>query len=100
MNIQIFKNEVINLNIIIFINKLPLLRIYERGLENETLAYGTATVAAALVLTNKSKATAKDHCDIKTMGGNLRVWFNKKNNSIKDVYLEGPATFVYKGEIE
>jgi diaminopimelate epimerase len=100
-NSALFKKEGINVNFIQTNGKLPILRTYERGVEDETLACGTGTVAAALVLANKGKATAKDHCDIKTMGGNLRVWFDKKANStFKNVYLEGPATFVYKGEVE
>lgn len=104
-NCSPFKKEGINVNFVqVSKNKTPLLRTYERGVEDETLSCGTGTVAAALVLASKGKATAKDHCDIKTMGGNLRVWFKKsgqsKKISFKDVYLEGPATFVYKGEIK
>jgi len=105
-----FKKEGINVNFVQF-SKTPVLRTYERGVEDETLSCGTGTVAAALVLAAKGKATAKDHCDIKTMGGNLRVWFTKNSGQksevrsqnkvrFKDVYLEGPATFVFKGEVE
>jgi len=113
-NSKPFVKEGINVNFVqVAKSKIPLLRTYERGVEDETLSCGTGTVATALVLASKDKSTAKDHCDIKTMGGDLRVWFTKvsgqksgarsqsKNNvSFKDVYLEGPATFVYKGEVE
>jgi diaminopimelate epimerase len=101
-NSKPFAKEGINVNFVqVSKNKTPLLRTYERGVEDETLSCGTGTVATALVLASKNKATAKDYCDIKTMGGDLRVWFTKQaNGSFKNVYLEGPATFVYKGEVE
>jgi diaminopimelate epimerase len=113
-NSKPFAKEGINVNFVqVSKNKTPLLRTYERGVEDETLSCGTGTVATALVLASKNKATAKDHCDIKTMGGDLRVWFTKvsgqksvvrdqsKNNTgFKDIYLEGPATFVYSGQVE
>lgn len=108
-----FKKEGINVNFIEVRGKIPLMRTYERGVEDETLSCGTGTVAAALVLASKGKATAKDYCDIKVMGGNLRVWFTKVSHkssvvsrqssrgiSFKNVYLEGPATFVFSGQLE
>lgn len=111
-NSKAFKKEGINVNFVqLNKGKAPVLRTYERGVEDETLSCGTGTVATALVLAAKGKATAKDHCDIKTMGGDLRVWFKQgsgqksvdsgqSKNSFTDVYLEGPATFVYSGEVE
>ncbi len=99
-NSKLFKKEGINVNFV-QLAETPILRTYERGVEDETLSCGTGTVAAALVLASKNESTAKDHCDIKVMGGNLKVWFKKQpNGSFKDVYLEGPATFVYSGQIE
>lgn len=104
-NSKAFKEEGINVNFVqLNKGKAPVLRTYERGVEDETLSCGTGTVATALVLAANGKATAKDHCDIKTMGGNLRVWFKQSSgqNNVKftNVYLEGPATFVYSGEVE
>jgi len=96
-----FKKEGINVNFVQLKGKsVPVLRTYERGVEDETLACGTGTVAAALVIADMNKATAKDHCDIQTMGGELKVWFKKDKKGYKDVWLEGPATLVYQGEIE
>jgi diaminopimelate epimerase len=96
-----FKKEGINVNFVEVRKKgIPLLRTYERGVENETLACGTGTVAAALVLAEKNKSTAKDHCDIQTMGGKLKVWFNKDKDGFKDVWLEGPVKMVYTGKIK
>jgi diaminopimelate epimerase len=97
-----FKKEGINVNFVqVAKGKTPLLRTYERGVEDETLSCGTGTGATSLVLASQNKATAKDHCNIRTMGGDLKVWFTKApKGGFKDVYLEGPATFVYKGKIK
>jgi len=100
-NKEPFKKEGINVNFVqLSPGKAPMLRTYERGVEDETLSCGTGTVAAALVLASKGQATAKDHCDIQTMGGMLRVWFTKQNQGFTNIWLEGPATFVFKGKVE
>ncbi|MGP8217312.1 MAG: diaminopimelate epimerase [Bacteroidia bacterium] len=99
-NSKAYKKEGINVNFVeVMENGIPLLRTYERGVENETLSCGTGTVAAALVLAHKGLATAKDHCDIETMGGELKVWFSEKNNNFSGVWLEGPVKLVFTGEI-
>jgi diaminopimelate epimerase len=68
--------------------------------EAETYSCGTGVTAAALVAAIKNIATAKDYCNIKTLGGDLKVKFIKHDdNSFTDVWLEGPAMFVFKGEI-
>ncbi len=97
-NREPFKKEGINVNFVeVLPGKTPMLRTYERGVEDETLSCGTGTVAAALVLATKGLSTAKDHCDIQTMGGMLKVWFIQQKESFKNIWLEGPATFVFKG---
>jgi diaminopimelate epimerase len=93
-----FKKEGINVNFVqVSPNKTSTLRTYERGVEDETLSCGTGTVATALVLASKGLATAKNHCDIQTMGGMLRVWFTAQNGGYKNIWLEGPATYVFRG---
>ncbi len=75
-------------------------RTYERGVEDETYSCGTGVTAAALVASLKNVSTGLDYCDVKTLGGNLKVMFKKHtDNSFTDIWLEGPATFVYKGEV-
>lgn len=99
-NSAFFKKEGINVNFVeMRKNAAPLLRTYERGVEDETLSCGTGTVATALVLAAKNKSTAKDHCDIQTIGGKLKVWFKQDKKGFKDVWLEGPVEMVYKGKI-
>jgi diaminopimelate epimerase len=95
-----FKNEGTNVNFIEKQYNHLFVRTYERGVENETCSCGTGVTAAALVAALKNVSTAENYCDIKTLGGNLKVTFNKhSNNSFTDVWLEGPATFVFKGGI-
>ena len=76
-------------------------RTYERGVENETLSCGTGVTASALAASLKGVSTSENYCDIKTLGGNLKVRFKKNaGNSFSDIWLDGPAAYVFKGEIE
>ena len=72
------------------------IRTYERGVENETLACGTGSVAAAIV--HHSQGNHQERYSIKARGGNLSVRFDHENGEYKNIWLEGPATFVFKGE--
>jgi diaminopimelate epimerase len=95
-----FKTEGTNVNFVEKQYNDLFVRTYERGVEAETFSCGTGVTAAAMVAALKSVSTAQDYCDIKTLGGNLKVKFNRHpDNSFTDVWLEGPATFVFKGEI-
>lgn len=97
-NREPFKKEGINVNFVeVLPGKTPLLRTYERGVEDETLSCGTGTVATALVLAKKGLSDNKYHCNIQTMGGMLKVWFIPQKDGFKNIWLEGPATFVFKG---
>jgi len=74
-------------------------RTYERGVEDETLSCGTGVTASALVFAHNENGF--NHINVKTPGGNLAVEFDKIGEaSFKNVWLSGPATFVFKGEIE
>jgi len=74
-------------------------RTYERGVENETLSCGTGVTAVAIA-SHKSKKTNQKVISLETLGGNLEVSFDVENNHYKNIVLKGPATFVFKGEIE
>ena len=72
-------------------------RTYERGVEDETLACGTGSVASALIFALKSGAHEK--IKVHTRGGEIiRVYFMLQRNRFSDVWLEGKVSMVFKGE--
>ncbi len=72
-------------------------RTYERGVENETLACGTGVTACALSYAHLNHLT-NDSLTIDAVGGRLKVSFKQKSNgSFTDIWLTGPAEFVFKG---
>jgi len=73
-------------------------RTYERGVEGETLACGTGSVASALVFASKVKGD-QNKVNVHTQGGEiLKVYFKRDRGEFSDVWLEGNAKLVYKGE--
>lgn len=70
------------------------MRVWERG-SGETLACGTgtcATVVAAVL-----NGLTKDAVDVELLGGSLHIEWDREANL---VYMTGPATVVYSGEID
>lgn len=70
------------------------MRVWERG-SGETLACGTgtcATVVAAVL-----NGLTKDAADVELLGGTLHIEWDRDENL---VYMTGPATVVFSGEIE
>ena len=73
-------------------------RTYERGVEDETLACGTGSVAAALV--SATRYRRQSPIDVLTRSGiRLSVHFTLQDGRFEDVYLEGDARVIYKGEL-
>jgi len=74
-------------------------RTYERGVEGETLACGTGVTACALSYAVLN-TIENDTINIDAVGGKLKVTFIKgQNDSFTNIWLEGPAEFVFKGEV-
>lgn len=77
-----------------------LIRTYERGVENETLACGTGITATALCYALKNNFADGQHTtNVATLYNSLQVGFLKKNDSFFDISLIGPATKVFEGDI-
>ena len=75
------------------------IRTYERGVEDETLACGTGSVAAALITSCQLSTLNCQQFNVHTKSKEiLKVYFDKINNGFKNVWLEGRAKIVYKGE--
>jgi diaminopimelate epimerase len=94
-----FQPDGINVNFVQIHDGKLTVRTYERGVEDETLSCGTGVTAAAIAAT--AKFEGEFSTDIETPGGNLQVTFTKNSATTAiDVMLIGPATFVFKGEVE
>ncbi|MEN8142464.1 MAG: diaminopimelate epimerase [Thermodesulfobacteriota bacterium] len=87
-------------------------RTYERGVEAETMACGTGAVASALIAALHGHVTSP--VKVRTSGGDLlTIHFSLLDTSVNqnseealrheqriaEVFLEGPAVFVYDGEL-
>ncbi|MEN8136464.1 MAG: diaminopimelate epimerase [Thermodesulfobacteriota bacterium] len=87
-------------------------RTYERGVEDETKACGTGAVASALVAALHGHVTSPVR--VRTTGGDiLTIHFSlvdigdsqeddpalRHEQRIADVFLEGPASFIYEGQL-
>ena len=73
-------------------------RTYERGVEGETLSCGTGVTAVAIAM-HFLKETTKTSVELQVQGGKLTVAFDYENGVYSNVWLIGPATFVFKGTI-
>ena len=95
-----FEKNGINVNFVEPIsNDTIYVRTYERGVENETLSCGTGVTASALIYAHNEKGF--NRVEVKTPGGHLSVEFEKTDNQhFDDIWLCGPADFVFKGEIK
>lgn len=95
-----YKKEGINVN---FVQNLEedeiFVRTYERGVEDETYSCGTGVTASALMSAHNYRGF--NQVKVNTKGGILSVEFNKTDdNQFENIWLCGPAAFVFKGDIE
>ena len=80
-------------------NDIFAVRTYERGVEDETLSCGTGVTAVAIAMHQTGKAKT-NQIDLNVEGGKLKVQFEENNGNYTNVFLIGPATFVFEGKID
>jgi diaminopimelate epimerase len=74
------------------------IRTYERGVEDETLACGTGSIAASLIACTRN--LVKSPTRVKTRSGEiLTISFEKSGETIEKVWMEGNTTIVYQGTL-
>lgn len=75
------------------------IRTYERGVEAETLACGTGSVAAALIAYTTKKISVPMEIIPKSKE-KLFVNFDVENSKVRNLSLTGPAKVIFVGEIK
>lgn len=102
-----------NVNFVEVLDKDAIkVRTYERGVEDETLACGTGSVASSLIFALKTHAARHNALSgvrqsfvedagkiyVHTKGGEvLKVYFERNKKGFRNVWLEGRARIVCKG---
>lgn len=74
-------------------------RTFEKGVEAETPACGTGSVAAAVAAVGRFLRSAS-RIAVRMPGGVLTVGIDRDDDRITGLYLEGPATAVYRGSFD
>ncbi len=87
----------VNVNFVQVVPDGLFVRTYERGVEDETLSCGTGVTASAIAA---GILYRKNRWAIHTRGGDFRVDFSDATETRTEVWLRGPATLSFVGEIE
>ncbi len=96
---ELFKPSGTNVNFAQILGRHRLrIRTYERGVEGETLACGTGSVAAALIA--GALGAVASPVDVITRGGEkLTVSFERTENGFGGIRLEGTAEVICEGNL-
>ena len=74
-------------------------RTYERGVEDETLACGTGSIASAVISATKHNWTGPVTVNVRS-GEKLEIAFDRNADSFNNVRLKGSAKVTFVGEYE
>ena len=88
-----------NVNFIFVKDEVIHIRTYERGVEAETLACGTGSVAAALISYSTKKLSVPVTI-IPKSNEKLFVNFDVENSKVRNLSLTGPAKVTFTGEMK
>jgi diaminopimelate epimerase len=92
-----FSQEGTNVNFVLQKENHLTVYTYERGVEDETLACGTGITASVLCAGYRT-GISKGTFSVSAKGGNLQVSFGHNNGIFTDIWLKGPARFVFEGD--
>lgn len=95
---ETYKAEGINVNFAQTDGNKIKMRTFERGVENETLACGTGATAVAISAHKKGLISNND-IPVSVVGGELSVRFKEENGEYSNVWLTGPAKYVFEGNV-
>ena len=98
-NLPEFLPDGTNVNFIDVKDDIVHIRTYERGVEAETLACGTGSVAAALISFVNKNLTVPIQIIPKSKE-KLLVNFEVENSKVRNLSLTGPAKIVFTGEMK
>lgn len=98
-NAEQFQPEGLNVNFIEIVDENIFIRTYERGVEDETLACGTGSVASSLIAFLNYKLKTPINLVVRS-GDQLKVKFDYKDNKFENVELIGPAKVIFEGVYE
>ena len=74
------------------------IRTYERGVEDETFACGTGSVAGVIILALNGRVSSPVRVNTSS-GFTLKIYFNLVGGEAQDLYLEGDARLICEGQI-
>ena len=101
---ETYQKEGINVNFASGDTGGLLVSTYERGVEAETLSCGTGVTACAIATYIKQSGVHAEKADvsipIRTKGGQLEVRFSASGGQFRNIWLCGPATYVFKGQFK
>ncbi|WP_207428357.1 diaminopimelate epimerase [Pedobacter sp. SYSU D00535] len=95
-----YAKEGININFVEDFGDHYFVRTYERGVEDETYACGTGVTAVALAMAKMKGQKGAVSTPVKVLGGDINIRFNYDGQKFSDIFLEGPATYVFEGDID
>lgn len=99
-NHPLFFPDGVNVNFVRHIDEKKIrIRTYERGVEAETLACGSGSIASSLVI-NFLKNIEPPIEVITTSQKIFEIYFEKENNSFSNISIKGHAERVFEGVIE
>jgi len=92
-----FDPDGVNVNFIEIFGDVLRIATYERGVEAETLACGTGVTASAYFAALKAQASGNFQQFIESKGGNLEVNMEINGLVANNIWLTGPANYVFSG---